>query len=80
MNQSSAGDILEIKPDVYWIGVLDSDLRVFDDLFPTRYGTTYNSYLIKGADKTAIIDTVKGKFGVEFLGKVNRVADPPQTD
>ncbi|OFX25536.1 MAG: MBL fold metallo-hydrolase [Anaeromyxobacter sp. RBG_16_69_14] len=80
MKQSSALDILEIRPDIYWIGTLHPELRIFDDLFPTRHGTTYNSYLLKGAEKTAIIDTVKGKFGPEFMGKVRQLVGPNQVD
>ena len=53
---------VEIKPGLYWIGSEDPDLRVFDDLFPTEHGTTYNAYLLKGTEKTAIIDTVEHKF------------------
>ncbi len=73
-------DIIEIQPDVYWIGALHPNLRIFDDLFPTGNGTTYNSYLVKGNKKTAIIDTVKGKFAGEFMDKVKRLTDPAKVD
>jgi NADH oxidase (H2O-forming) len=73
-------DVIEIKPGIHWIGVKDPDLRVFDDLFPTKYGTTYNSYLVKGKEKTAIIDTVKGKRCEEFLANVKKVMDPADVD
>jgi flavorubredoxin len=65
---------------VYWIGSLDPDLRVFDDLFPTEHGTTYNAYLVKGAEKTAIIDTVKVKRADEFLDKIRMLVDPASID
>jgi len=73
-------DIVEIQPDIYWIGALHPDLRIFDDLFPTKNGTTYNSYLVRGKEKTAIIDTVKGKFAGEFLERVKRLTDPAMVD
>lgn len=73
-------DIIEIQKDVYWLGSLHPDLRIFDDLFPTKNGTTYNSFLIKGEEKTAVIDTVKGKFTAEFLDKVKRLTDPAKID
>lgn len=60
---------IQIKPGVYWIGSEDPELRTFDDLFPTEHGTTYNAYLIKGNDKVAIVDTVKGKLSDLFLDK-----------
>src|SRR6266540_3031857 len=73
-------DIIEIRPDFYWIGAEDPGLRTFDDLFPTEHGTTYNSYLIKGKDKIAIIDTVKGNHAEEFLAKVKQLVDPAAVD
>lgn len=73
-------EIFQIKPDVHWIGVKDPGLRTFDDLFPTEHGTTYNSYLIKGRDKIAVVDTVKGNRGEEYLEKVRQLVDPAQID
>jgi len=73
-------EIIEIKPDLYWIGVKDPELRTFDDLFPTEHGTTYNSYLIKGKDKIAIIDTVKGCRSEEYLAKIRQLVDPAEID
>ncbi len=70
----------EIKQGLHWIGSEDPDLRVFDDLFPTEHGTTYNSYLLKGSDKIAIIDTVKGKRSDEFMDKVKSLVDPEKID
>jgi len=48
----------EIKPDVYWVGATDWDRRLFDALVPLPDGTSYNSYLIRASEKTALIDTV----------------------
>ena len=48
----------EIKPGIYWVGAVDWDRRLFDALIPLPDGTSYNSYLIKGSDKVALIDTV----------------------
>ncbi|AJE04531.1 FprA family A-type flavoprotein [Geobacter pickeringii] len=73
-------DIIEIKPGLWWIGSRDPELRTFDDLFPTEQGTTYNAYLIKGSEKTAIIDTVKGERSAEFLAKVKELVDPATVD
>jgi flavorubredoxin len=73
-------EIYQIKPDIHWIGVKDPGLRTFDDLFPTAHGTTYNSYLIKGRDKIAVIDTVKGDRGEEYLEKIRQLVDPAHID
>ncbi|PKL63016.1 MAG: MBL fold hydrolase [Methanomicrobiales archaeon HGW-Methanomicrobiales-2] len=48
----------EIVPGVFSIGAIDWDLRLFDELIPTPDGTSYNSYLVRGSGKTALIDTV----------------------
>jgi flavorubredoxin len=47
-----------IHDNVYSVGALDFDRRIFDKLIPTPDGTTYNSYLIVGSEKTALLDTV----------------------
>ena len=48
----------EIKPGVYSVGAIDWDRRLFDALIPLPDGTSYNSYLIKGSEKTSLIDSV----------------------
>jgi flavorubredoxin len=48
----------EIKPNIYSVGAVDWDRRLFDELIPLPDGTSYNAYLIKGSEKTALIDTV----------------------
>ncbi|HNR44968.1 MAG TPA: FprA family A-type flavoprotein [Methanofastidiosum sp.] len=52
-----------IKEGIYWVGFIDWDRRLFDSLIPTPHGTTYNSYMIKGSEKTMLIDT--SDFGKE---------------
>jgi len=48
----------KIKPNIYYVGAIDWDRRLFDQLIPLPDGTTYNAYLIKGSEKTALLDTV----------------------
>jgi flavorubredoxin len=48
----------ELKKDIYCVGAIDWDRRLFDSLIPLPDGTSYNSYLIKGGEKTALIETV----------------------
>jgi flavorubredoxin len=50
--------VRQIKPGVYSVGSIDWDRRLFDELIPLPDGTSYNVYLIKGNEKTALIDTV----------------------
>jgi len=48
----------KLKPNVYTVGAVDWDRRLFDELIPLPDGTSYNAYLIKGSEKTALLDTV----------------------
>jgi flavorubredoxin len=48
----------EIIHGIHWVGAIDFDRRLFDELIPLPDGTSYNSYLIQGSEKTALIDTV----------------------
>ncbi len=47
-----------LKPNIFFVGAIDWDRRMFDELIPLPDGTSYNSYLIKGSKKIALIDTV----------------------
>ena len=47
-----------IKEDIHWIGAVDWDRRLFDSLIPLPDGTSYNAYLVKGSEKTVLLDTV----------------------
>lgn len=47
-----------IRPNVYAVGAIDWDARLFDRLIPLPDGTTYNSYLVRGSEKTVLLDTV----------------------
>ena len=49
---------IDIKKNVTWVGALDWDRRLFDELIPLPDGTSYNAYLVRGGEKTALIDTV----------------------
>ncbi len=50
---------MKINDRVLFVGAVDWDNRIFDKLVPLPDGTSYNSYLIKGSEKTALIDTVE---------------------
>lgn len=65
-------NVFEIKKDVYYTGVLDKGLEVFDIIMETEYGTTYNSYLIKD-EKTVLFDTVKSNFKDEFFENIEAI-------
>ena len=62
-----------LKNDVYWLGVLDPHLDVFDIIMETKYGTTYNSYLVNTAEGAILVETVKEKFFDSYLQKIKEV-------
>jgi flavorubredoxin len=60
----------EIRPRVTWVGVNDPDRRVFDALIPLPCGTSYNAYIVRGSEKTALIDTAEPTFERTFLANL----------
>ncbi len=62
--------VREIRKDLYQVGAIDWDLRLFDELIPLPDGTSYNSYLIKGSSKTALIDTVDPRMKHELIANL----------
>ncbi|GAB4289950.1 MAG: FprA family A-type flavoprotein [Marinilabiliales bacterium] len=70
---------VKINENVHWIGILDYDIRKFDIVMETKYGTTYNSYFING-EKKAIIETAKEKFSDTYIEKVKQVINPSEID
>jgi len=70
----------EIAKNIFWVGVQNPDLRIFDIVMNTPYGTSYNSYIVKGKFKTALIETVKYQFFDEFIEKIREVIDPQCID
>jgi len=71
---------ISIRPDIAWVGVKHPELAVFDELFRTAHGSTYNAYLVKGREKVALIDTVKAPFREEYLSKVQSVISLEEID
>lgn len=63
--------IRDVKPGVQWVGAIDWDRRLFDALIPLPNGTSYNSYLIRGSDKTALIDAVDNTMQSVLIGNLN---------
>lgn len=71
---------VEIKPDIYWIGVNDRTTDLFEGLWPiSRHGVSYNSYLIKDK-KNAIIDLSKAIKSDIFFDHIAEVIDISQID
>ena len=71
---------LELKKNFYWTGVLDSELKVFDIVMETEFGTSYNSYLLKTNEKTVLFETAKAKFYDEYLETLKKLVNISEID
>jgi len=65
--------IPEMTEGVFAVGSKDWKRRVFDAIAPTPLGTTYNSYIVKGRQKNALIDTIQPGFESELSGKIDQI-------
>ena len=63
----------DIKPGINAVGAIDWDRRLFDALIPTPDGTSYNAYLVRGSEKTALIDTVDPALDYILLNNLDRL-------
>ena len=69
---------VELKPDIYWVGGIDWDIRNFHG-YSTKRGTTYNAYLILDK-KVTLIDTVKHYLFDEMLSRIKEIVNPDEID
>nr|WP_319540837.1 FprA family A-type flavoprotein [uncultured Methanospirillum sp.] len=65
--------VRQISEHIFAVGIIDWDRRIFDELVPLPEGTSYNSYFIKGSEKTALIDTADPSREEEFIGNLIRL-------
>ena len=73
-------EILELKKDFHWTGILDANLRVFDIIMETEFGTSYNSYLLKTSENIVLFETAKVKFFDQYLKALNKLVDIKDID
>lgn len=69
---------IELKPGIYYVGVVDWNLRNFHS-YSIHNGATYNAYLIVD-EKIALIDTVMAPFANELLDRISEIVDPADID
>ena len=70
---------MNITEDIRYIGVNDHEIDLFEGQYIVPNGMAYNSYVIKD-EKAAVIDTVDGKFGEEWLKNVEQALDGTSPD
>ncbi|MCX8084773.1 MAG: FprA family A-type flavoprotein [Calditerrivibrio sp.] len=71
---------IKIKDNIYWVGVYDPNLEIFDIVIPTEHGTTYNSYLVIGNQKSALIEANKGIWTEEYIKTVESIKPIKEID
>lgn len=69
-----------VASNVYWVGVNDSNTKRFESLWEIPEGVSYNSYLVRGSEKTALVDSVRKNSTQEHTGKIRRIIDPSKID
>jgi flavorubredoxin len=65
--------IRKIKERIYAVGVNHWDRRLFDELIPLPDGTSYNSYIVKGSEKTVLIDSVEPEVEMELFNNLKKL-------
>ena len=66
-------DSLKLKENLYWVGIEDFDMRVFDIIMTTEYGSSFNSYILRGSEATVLFETEKTKFFEDYLREIEQV-------
>ncbi len=70
---------MNIKNDIFNVGVNDHDVDLFEGQYIVPNGIAYNSYVIMD-EKIAVLDTVDGNFSEEWLGNIENVLDGRKPD
>ncbi len=69
-----------LTPSIHYTGVLNPNMRVFDIIMRTEYGTSYNSYAVLGSEKTALIEAAHLSFGDNYLENVQQALNGRSPD
>ena len=67
-----------VRENLHWVGVQDHELRVFDVIMRTEYGTSYNSYLLRTNEGCVLFETAKARTFDVFLENLREVCDPSE--
>jgi anaerobic nitric oxide reductase flavorubredoxin len=71
---------LEIRPDVFWIGLNDRTTDLFEGIWPVaEAGVTYNSYLIRD-EQNVLIDLAKGFKTDEYFERIDSIVPLSEID
>ena len=68
-----------VTNDIFYIGVNDHKVDLFEGQFDVPNGMAYNSYVIMD-EKIAVLDTVDADFGDEWLANLRKVLNGRKPD
>ncbi len=71
---------MTISDSIKYVGVNDHDIDLFEGQYVVPNGMAYNSYVVQGDEKSAVMDTVDARFGEEWLANVKAVLDGKSPD
>ena len=70
---------MKVGNDIYYVGVNDHQVDLFEGQYDVPNGMSYNSYVIMD-EKIAVMDTVDAHFAEEWLGNVAKVLNGAKPD
>lgn len=70
---------MNVTKDIYYVGVNDHDIDLFEGQYVVPNGMAYNSYVIKD-EKICVMDTVDIHFKEEWLSNIAKILDGRNPD
>lgn len=71
---------VKISDKIHYIGVNDRITHKFEGMWPLPYGVSYNSYIVTGEEKTAIIDGVEAGHALRQIELIKNILGDKQPD
>ena len=72
-------NIRNLTDDLYYIGVSDRKIALFENVYPVKDGMSYNSYFLND-DKTVLFDTVDKSCSGQFFDNLDAVLNSRTLD
>lgn len=71
---------VKVSEGIYSVGILNPNMRIFDIVMTTEYGTSYNSYIVKGDKKIALVEVCHASYFDSYLDNIKEVCNPKDID
>lgn len=69
----------QVSKNVYYVGVNDCNLDLFEGIYKAPNGVSYNSYVIID-ERIAVVDSVEEEFGDEWISNLKEVLNGREPD